>query len=173
MSNPDSSSKGYDDSPPRNGVIFFYTVLTVFVLVGVKLLLDSYFVKTMEGEVRDKVLTRGMEEVATLRAKEKETLERTGIASAMKTLAQRGRTASPLIVPQSGQGKASGPGWTQLPRAQAAAEAPSEAPPVQGTPEETTPSPGKQPTSPVQPGPGLDPNERKPASNVNPAGRSE
>ena len=26
------AAKGFDDSPPRNGIIFFYTVLTVFML---------------------------------------------------------------------------------------------------------------------------------------------
>jgi hypothetical protein len=159
MSTPDS--KGYDDSPPRNGVIFFYTVLTVFVLIGVKFLLDSYFVRTMEGEVHDKVLTRGLEEVATMRSKEKETLQRNGIDGAMKTLAQRGRTASPLIVPQSGQGKAEVPGWSQLPRA--AAEA---------TAVPTSAQPAPAPVAAPETGPGLNPHESKPTSNVNPAGRS-
>jgi hypothetical protein len=159
MSTPETIGKGYDDSPPRNGVIFFYTILTLFVLVGVKLLLDSYFVKTMESEIHDKVLTRGLERVADLRAREKETLERSGIDGAIKTLAQRGRTASPLIVPQSGQGMPAVPGWSQLPRAQAAA----------------APAPAAPPGAVSQPGetaPGQEPNTPKPASTVNPAGHS-
>ena len=161
MSTPETIGKGYDDSPPRNGVIFFYTVLTIFVLVGVKLLLDSYFVRTMETEVHDKVLTRGMDDVAALRAKEKQTLERAGLDGAIKTLAQRGRTASPLIVPESGQGKPAVTGWSQLQRAQAAA----------------TPAP-PQPVNPIdapaQPGegaPGKEPGSDKPAATVNPAAR--
>lgn len=168
MSTPSTSSsvnKEYDDSPPRNGIIFFYSVLTVFFLIGVKFLLDSYFAKTMDSEIHEKVLTRGMEQVATMRAKEKETLERSGISAAIKTLAQRGRSASPLIAPTSGQGKPEIQGWTQLGRQ-------VEAPTVPGTPEQTTVSPGTQPAEPApQPGPGNNPNEAKPASSVNPAGR--
>ena len=129
MSTPESIHKGYDDSPPRNGLIFFYAVLTLFFLLGAKLLLDSYFVKTMEAEIHDKVLTRGLEEVATMRAKEKATLERSGIDGAIKLLSQRGRTASPLIVPQSGQGKPQVPGWSQLPRS-SVSSAPSVTPPA-------------------------------------------
>jgi hypothetical protein len=161
MSTPETIGKGYDDSPPRNGVIFFYTVLTLFVLVGVKLLLDSYFVRTMESEVHDKVLTRGLDRVAELRAKEKETLERSGIDGAIKTLAQRGRTASPLIVPLSGQGKPAVAGWSQLPRAQAAA-APAPAPAV---------PPGAA-SQPGESAPGQDPNTPKPAPTAHPAGHS-
>jgi hypothetical protein len=168
MSTPDTIGKGYDDSPPRNGVIFFYTVLTIFVLVGVKLLLDSYFVKTMETEVHDKVLTRGLDRVADLRAQEKQTLERSGIDSAIKTLAQRGRTASPLIVPQSGQGKPGVPGWSQLPRAQAAAA------PAPSAPEPAPSQPVNPIETPAQPGegaPGKQPGADKPAATVNPAAR--
>jgi hypothetical protein len=167
MSTPETIGKGYDDSPPRNGVIFFYTVLTLFVLVGVKLLLDSYFVRIMEGEVHDKVLTRGLESVADLRAKEKETLDRSGIDGAIKTLAQRGRTASPLIVPQSGQGKPAVSGWSQLQRAQAAA-APTPTP----TPADTPAAPPGAVSQPGETAPGQEPNTPKPASTVNPAGRS-
>jgi len=168
MSTPSTSSsvnKEYDDSPPRNGIIFFYSVLTVFLLIGVKFLLDSYFAKTMDSELHEKVMTRGMEQVATMRSKEKETLERSGISGAMKAMAQRGRTMSPMIAPVSGQGMPEVQGWTQLGRK-------VDAPLVPGTPAETTASPGKQPTEPVmEPGPGTNPAEKKPASSVNPAGR--
>jgi hypothetical protein len=169
MSTPETIGKGYDDSPPRNGVIFFYTVLTLFVLVGVKLLLDSYFVKTMETEVHDKVLTRGLDAVAAQRAREKQELERTGIDSAIKTLAQRGRTASPLIVPQSGLGQPAGPGWSQLPRAQAAATpAPAPAEPAPAQPV----NPIDSPAQPGEGAPGKQPGADKPAATVNPAARS-
>ena len=116
MSSSHSSHKDYDDSPPRNGVIFFYAVLTVFVLIGVKFLLDSYFAKTMDAEVHDKVLTRGMEEVTALKAKEKETLERDGMSAAMRAVAQRGRNAFPQIAPVQGKQAPEVQGWTQLGR---------------------------------------------------------
>ena len=79
MSTTESVKEQYDDSPPRNGIIFFYTVLTVFLLIGVKFLLDSYFVKTMDSEIHEKVLTRGLEQVAKPCARaRRRTLERSG-----------------------------------------------------------------------------------------------
>lgn len=118
-----SDTKGYDDSPPRNGVIFFYTVLTVAVLVGVKFLLDSYFAVTMESELHAKVLSQGLEEVAQKKAQEREALEQAGLDRAMQLLAQRGRTAASAIAPASGQGKPQVGGWSQLAR-----ELPEQAP---------------------------------------------
>jgi len=163
MSTSSTIKKEYDDSPPRNGIIFFYSVLTVFLLIGVKFLLDSYFVKTMDSEVHEKVLTRGLEQVATMRANEKETLERSGISAAMKSIAQRGRSASPLIAPASGQGQPEVQGWTQLGRQVAGAPAaPAEAAPVAPAPA-ADPAPAGAPAN--------DPHEAKPASSVNPAGR--
>ena len=143
MSTTESFKKEYDDSPPRNGVIFFYSVLTVFLLIGVKFLLDSYFVKTMDSEIHEKVLTRGLEQVANMRASEKETLERSGISAAMKTIAQRGRTASPAIAPVSGQGKPEVQGWTQLQRKIEAPAAPAEA--ATAAPVEAAPTPTAAP----------------------------
>src|SRR3954468_16235986 len=100
------SSKGYDDSPPRNGIILFYTVLTVFMLIGVKFLLDSYFASMMNAEMYEKVYSRGMAEVKTVREKEAATLNKGSmpIEQAVKLIAQRGRGASPVIAPTSGQG---------------------------------------------------------------------
>jgi hypothetical protein len=112
------AAKGYDDSPPRNGIIFFYTVLTVFMLIGVKFLLDSYFASMMGAELQEKVYSRGMAEVQAVRSKEAETLQKGAmpIDQAMRTLGQRGRAASALIAPQSGQGMQELSGWSQMKR---------------------------------------------------------
>jgi hypothetical protein len=173
MSTSDHSAKEYDDSPPRNGIILFYAVLTVFCLVGVKFLLDSYFVKTMDGEIHDKVLTQGFDEVNELRAKEQAALA-DSIAAAKKQVAT-GRTASPLIRPASGQGAPEVQGWTQLGRKVEGAAAPAAATPAPpGAPAgqpETSASPGKVPPPTTNPGPGLNTNEKKPTSTVNPASR--
>ncbi|MFT3921899.1 MAG: hypothetical protein QM778_05135 [Myxococcales bacterium] len=140
------AAKGFDDSPPRNGIIFFYTVLTVFMLIGVKFLLDSYFASMMNAEYQEKVWSRGMAEVAAVRAKEAETLQKGSmpIDQAMKLLGQRGRSASPVIAPASGQGAPGVAGWSQLPRA--AAEAPKAvAPAPEAAPAaapEAAPAPG-------------------------------
>ncbi|HVZ33413.1 MAG TPA: hypothetical protein VG963_13365 [Polyangiaceae bacterium] len=132
-----ADTKGYDDSPPRNGVITFYTVLAVVVLIGVDLLLKSYFAKMMDTEFHDKVATRGFEQVTETRAREQLALEKSGINDAMRTFAQRGRSASPLLAPESGAGKQPVPGWSQLkheaPPA-AAAAAPTQAADVAAQP---------------------------------------
>ena len=148
-----STEKEYDDSPPRNGVIFFYTVLTVFVLIGVKFLLDSYFAKTMDSEVHDKVLTRGMEEVAAMRATERAELDRT-IQQAKSQYASAGRAG--LIASGSGRDKPEVQGWTQLGRkveeavpAQPAPSTPSDTPVPGATPEGAAPTPGASPVSPA------------------------
>lgn len=107
-------TKGYDDSPPRNGVIFFYTVLAVVVLFGVSQLLKSYFGKMMNAEVYDKVLSQGFEKANETRERERAALEKSGIESAMRAFAQRGHSASPSIAPQSGAGKEPIGGWSQL-----------------------------------------------------------
>lgn len=122
------ATKGYDDSPPRNGVIAFYTVLTVVVLLGTTFLLDSYFAKMMDLEVHEKVLTRGLDLAVETKAKEHEALEKAGLANAKRALAQQGRGASPLIAPESGAGKAPVEGWSQLKRTLPAAAAPAAAP---------------------------------------------
>jgi hypothetical protein len=152
------AAKGYDDSPPRNGTIFFYTVLTVFLLILIKILLDSYFAKMMDGEIHDKVLTRGMEEVQAMRAAEKQKLEQgsMNIESAMKTLTQRGRAAMPEIAPSKGDGLPAIEGWRELKRTP---EAPAPLPTLPSAPAGTpaavtpdmhkTPEPAVQPTQPV------------------------
>ena len=111
-----AAQKGYDDSPPRNGVIFFYTVLAIALLIGVDFLLDSYFAKVMDTEIHDKVLTQGLDTAIETRAKERETLEKSGIEAAMRAVAQRGRAASPAITSESGAGKTEETGWSQLKR---------------------------------------------------------
>ena len=126
------ATKGYDNSPPRNGVIAFYTVLAVAVLIGTDFLLDSYFAKMMDAEVHEKVLTRGLEVAYDTRVREQEALEKSGIGNAMRTLAQRGRVGAPAIAPESGAGKGAIQGWSQLKREVAA--------PAAGDPQGTAPA---------------------------------
>lgn len=127
-----TASKGYDDSPPRNGVITFYTVLAVVVLFGASQLLKSYFAKMMDTEYTEKVYTVGLEATQEYKAREHEQLEKSGISSAIKSYAQRGRAASPVLVAESGAGKAAITGWSQLKREVPTAPAAPEAVPVQG-----------------------------------------
>ena len=121
-----STAKGYDDSPPRNGTIFFYTILTVFLLICVKFLLDSYFVKMMDGEIEAKVLTQGLEEVAAMRAAEAK--QQGSIDAAVKALAARGRAGVPQVAPKGGENQPEVTGWTQLPRKAPAPAAPPAVP---------------------------------------------
>lgn len=144
------AAQGFDDSPPRNGVIAFYTVLAVVLLFGVSLLLDSYFAKMMDTEVHEKVLSRGLETAYETRSREQQVLEKSGIGAAMRAYAQRGRSASPLIAPESGAGKAAGPGWSQLkkePVPAAAAAQPTQAQEAQPAPANPN---AAAPTQPVE-----------------------
>jgi hypothetical protein len=162
------AANGYDDSPPRNGVILFYSVLTVVLLFSMSILLKSYFAKIMDAEVHEKVLTRGLDKAYEARAKEVETLEKSGISNAMRAYAQRGRTASAVIASESGAGKQGVTGWSQLKR-EGAATPPPAAPAAEPTkaqnaapqpanpnaaeatptPAAGTPSPGRSPIAPA------------------------
>jgi hypothetical protein len=125
------AAKGYDDSPPRNGVIFFYSVLTVVFLFGAQKLLDSYFAKMMDAEFGEKVYTVGLQGAADAKARDQAQLAKTDIEAAKRLYAQRGRSASPVIAPESGANKPAIGGWSQLKRDVPAA--PAAAPAVPDT----------------------------------------
>src|SRR5688500_3559061 len=126
------ASEAFDDSPPRNGTIFFYALLTVFLLVCVKFLLDSYFTKMMDTEVHDKILTQGIDDVAAMRAAERE--HRDDVKTAMGSLAQRGRGAMPQIKPANMVAPPE-QGWRELQHAPAQQPAKPEAGHHEATPE--------------------------------------
>ena len=109
-----------------------------------KFLLDSYFASMMTGEYHEKVYSRGMAEVAAVRAKEAEALSKgqMPIDQAMRLLGQRGRSASPTIAPASGAGVPEVAGWSQLKRAVAEAPKAEEAPAPEEAPAAEAPAPG-------------------------------
>jgi Tfp pilus assembly protein PilV len=127
------AAKGYDDSPPRNGVILFYTILAVVSLFGVAQLLKSYFANIMNSEFQTKVFTVGLAETEEFKAREQEQLEKSGIGSAIKQYAARGHAASPVLRSESGASKPGIAGWSQLKREVPTAPAAPEAVPVQGS----------------------------------------
>ena len=110
------AAKGYDDSPPRNGVIFFYSVLTVVFLFGVQRMLNSYFATMMDNEFQEKVYTRGLEAAVEAKAADQAALEKSGIEAAKRLYIQRGRSASAAIQTESGANKPAIGGWSQLKR---------------------------------------------------------
>ncbi|HEX5660182.1 MAG TPA: hypothetical protein VFX59_23470 [Polyangiales bacterium] len=126
------AAKGYDDSPPRNGVILFYTILAVVSLFGVAQLLKSYFANIMNGEYTEKVYTVGLAETAEFKSHEQEQLDKSGIGSAIKAYAARGHAASPVLRSESGANKPGITGWSQLKRDVAVAPAAPEVVPVEG-----------------------------------------
>jgi hypothetical protein len=127
------AAKGYDDSPPRNGVILFYTILTVVSLFGVAQLLKSYFATIMNGEFETKVFTVGLAETAEFKAQEQEQLQKSGIGNAIKQYAARGHAASPVLRSESGANKPTITGWSQLKHDVPTAPAAPQAVPVQGS----------------------------------------
>lgn len=110
------AAKGYDDSPPRNGVIFFYSLLTVAFLFGAQQLLNSYFGKMMNAEFQEKVFTVGLQGAVDAKAHDQAELAKFDIEAAKRLYVQRGRSASPVIAPESGANKPGIGGWTQLKR---------------------------------------------------------
>jgi hypothetical protein len=126
------AAKGYDDSPPRNGVILFYTILAVVSLFGVAQLLKSYFANTMNAEFTEKVFTVGLAETAEFKAQEQEQLDKSGIGGAIKLYAARGHSASPVLRSETGANKPGISGWSQLKREVATAPAAPAAVPVEG-----------------------------------------
>jgi hypothetical protein len=141
------ASEAYDDSPPRNGTIFFYALLTIFLLVCVKFLLDSYFFKMMDTEVEAKILTQGMDEVVAMRTAEQK--ESDAVKAAMSSLAQRGRNAMPEIKP-TGMVAPAEQGWRELQQpTPGAAPAPADGAPGK-LPTEAALPPGQEP--PASPG---------------------
>jgi hypothetical protein len=147
-------AKPYDTGQPRNGTIFFYAILTLVLLGLLDFALRSYFGKMMDAEYHQKVAIRGLEQVENMRAKETATLQKTGLDRAMQSLAQRGRTGSTAIAPESGAGKAAVTGWTQL----RPAPAPTAEAPVPAVGPTTSPgsaiAPGTGPTPKTAPVPG-------------------
>jgi hypothetical protein len=143
------ASEAYDDSPPRNGTIFFYALLTVFLLVCIKFLLDSYFFKMMDMEVQEKILTQGMDEVVAMRATEQKQTD--SVKAAMSSLAQRGRNAMPELKP-TGMVAPSEQGWREMQRTTPVAPAPAQGAPDK-LPTEAAVKPGEEPPA----GPGVVP----------------
>jgi hypothetical protein len=110
------AAKGYDDSPPRNGVIFFYSILTVVFLFGAQQLLNSYFGAMMAAELHEKVDIVGLQGAIDAKAHDQAELAKFDIEAAKRLYVQRGRSASPVIAPESGANKAAIGGWSQLKR---------------------------------------------------------
>lgn len=123
------AAKGYDDSPPRNGVIFFYSILTVAFLFGAQQLLNSYFGKMMNAEFQEKVFTVGLQGAVDAKAHDQAELAKFDIEAAKRLYVQRGRSASPVIASESGANKPGIGGWTQLKRDVPAAPAAAPAAP--------------------------------------------
>jgi hypothetical protein len=120
-----------DDTPPRNGVIFFYTVLAVLTLIGLKFVMDS-FLDTTRRAVRAQHLEESVasEALAQHREASQEAL-RSGdmpIDQAMQQLAERGRGAFPQIRPFASADQGAREGWNRRgPAASPVSPEPSEA----------------------------------------------
>ncbi|GAB4198008.1 MAG: hypothetical protein OHK0013_06690 [Sandaracinaceae bacterium] len=121
-----------DDTPPRNGVIFFYTVLVVLTLICLKFVMDS-FLDSSRRAIRAQHLerSRANELLAEHREREREALGsgEMPIDRAMRELAQRGRGAFPQVRPFPSTDRGALEGWNR--------RGPTEAP---VTPEPSEPS---------------------------------
>ncbi|MBK8168846.1 MAG: hypothetical protein IPK60_00710 [Sandaracinaceae bacterium] len=129
-----------DQSPPRNGAIAFYSVLTVVSLVGLKFVFDSYFHMMIDNVRAERAAvallplcapgaaasdvgvscrrtTSSMDQLQHMRARETEMLAgghgATAIDTAMQALAQNRQ--NPAVVPQPSSEMAPIKGWTNIP----------------------------------------------------------
>ncbi len=105
-----------DDSPPQNGLIFFYTVLTVCALIGLKFTMD-WFLDHSRRETRAGLLE---ESVASGRLEEhrqhaRETLSggERPIDRVIGDLAERGRGAFPQVRPYPSADRGALEGWNR------------------------------------------------------------
>jgi len=136
-----------DDTPPRNRLIAFYSLLAVGTLMVLKPAFDSYYDRMYDRAVDDRLASYNdrtivaERDVAPLsqREAEWETSLSSGsmpIDRAMAQIAQRGRTGIPQIAPQATaeQNMDALNGWSESPNPDAPA-----ANPAAETPEESEP----------------------------------
>jgi len=106
-----------DNSPPQNGLIFFYTVLTICALVGLKFTMD-WFLDHSRREVRAMHLEQSgaSERLAEHQERARETL--TGgerpVDRVISDLAERGRGAFPQVRPYPSSDRGALEGWNRL-----------------------------------------------------------
>jgi hypothetical protein len=115
-----------DDTPPRNRVIFSYTMLGVITLVGLKFVFDSYLDSSRRDVRRDHIEASHTQVVLdAYRAEQR--LRLSGgpmpIDRAIQEIGRRGRTAFPQLRPMPSEDREPLIGWAQLPRETGAAEA--------------------------------------------------
>ena len=153
-----------DDTPPRNRLIAFYTLLAVGTLMVMKPAFDSYYDRMYDRAVDDRLEQYNSElivaerEVLSLSVREAqwETSLSSGaipIHRAMQQVAQ-GRTRVPQVAPQAPAEQNMDPltGWTQLPNEDA--PSPAEETPTETEPMEMGVEDGVDPA--LEPGDGLD-----------------
>ncbi len=131
-----------DDTPPRNRVIFAYTVMSVIALVALGFLFDSYMdISRRETRRSNAERSWTSETLALYREGQTNALERgrMPIQRAMADFARQNRQAFPLIRPMASDDQGPLEGWNQLPH-RAAASAPEEATPEAAAPTDSAPT---------------------------------
>lgn len=114
-----------DDSPPQNRLIFFYAVLVVSTLIGLKFVMDSFLDASRRDVQRSHLVSSvSNERLAEHRARERDALHAgpRRIDDVIREIAQRGRGAYPQIRPYPSTDRGALEGWNR--------RGPAEAPPV-------------------------------------------
>jgi hypothetical protein len=145
-----------DDTPPRNRVIFAYTVMSVIALVALGFLFDSYMdISRRESRRLNVEGSWTSEALATYREEQRAALERgrTPIDRAIADLARQDRRAFPLIRPTTSEDQGPLVGWSQLPQRAAASEEAATTPAGEAAPQGGT-SPAEGAAAPAQGAPG-------------------
>lgn len=108
----------FDKSPVNNALIFKLMGATLVTLIGLKLILDSYFISATEEAKAN--AHASPEALIKLRAEEKKALAgaQTPIAQAVATLSKGSREKASLIVrPMQSDDIGAMKGWSKMPKA--------------------------------------------------------
>lgn len=108
----------FDKSPVHNALIFKLMGATLVTLIGLKLILDSYFISATEEAKANAAASP--EALIKLRAEEKKALNnaQTPIAQAIATLSKGSREKASLIVrPMPSEDIGAMKGWSKMPKA--------------------------------------------------------
>jgi hypothetical protein len=104
----------YEDTPPRNDIIFGLVLGSAVVLTLLHFVFTSYFVDVSEAEIQAKVLTRGTDQLQMVRAEEAKRLHqgKVPVEQALVALRQEGRMRIPVIAPKASDETDALVGWS-------------------------------------------------------------
>ncbi len=106
---------GFDQTPPRNGLILFFTALSVAVLFLLSFVFKSYFIASSEGEITDKVMNHPWQLREKVNRAQAKLLDQKAVDRAIDRLGKEEREALDVIRPLPVEDTAALVGWAEVP----------------------------------------------------------